>query len=281
MTSILVTGAGGFIGKHLSTKLAEKKKYKIVKIDRSFGDISEEKTWKKFPICKTVIHLAGQTFVPSSWVNPSRFLNTNVISTILALDYCKKNKAKLILLSSYLYGNTRKTPIDETEAVKPTNPYAQSKKISEDICKFYFNNYSINTVILRPFNVYGSGQKEHFLIPSILQQIQSSKIISVTNLKAKRDFIYVKDLVDAIIKTIDLKKKFEIINIGSGKSYSVSEVIEAIQRIKGTNLRSKSKKETHDDEILEIRADITKAKKLLNWNPAWSFEEGIKDSYGK
>ena len=106
MTSILVTGAAGFLGSHLaeklSTKLAENKKYKIVKIDRSFGDISEEKTWKKFPICKTVIHLAGQTFVPSSWVNPSRFLNTNVISTILALDYCKRNKAKLILLSSYL-----------------------------------------------------------------------------------------------------------------------------------------------------------------------------------
>ena len=140
MRSVLVTGASGFIGTHLSSKLLEKKEYNVVRISRSFGDIAEESTWKKFPICGTIIHLAGQTFVPDSWTNPSKFLNTNVISTILALDYCKKNNSTLILLSSYLYGRPKKIPIDENEVTKPANPYAQSKKISEDICKFYSHN---------------------------------------------------------------------------------------------------------------------------------------------
>ena len=91
MRNILITGASGFIGTYLSSKLLEEKKYNVIKIDRSFGDIANENTWKSFPICETIIHLAGQTFVPNSWANPIKFLNTNVISTILALDYCKKN----------------------------------------------------------------------------------------------------------------------------------------------------------------------------------------------
>ena len=86
-------------------------------------------------------------------------------------------------------------------------------------------------------------------------------------------------MVEAIIKTIDLKEKFEIINIGSGVSYSVFQVIETIQKIKGTNFKIKSTEEIREDEIMDTKADIKKAKKLLDWSPVWTFEKAIKDIY--
>ena len=279
MKNILVTGSSGFIGTHLLSKLSKDNKYKIIKMDRSFGDITNTATWNNVPKCEIVIHLAGKTFVPDSWKNPEIFINTNVAGTHLVLNYCRKNNSKLIYLSSYLYGNTKKIPIDENEPVKTTNPYMLSKNISEDLCDFYSKNYGVNVLILRPFNVYGPNQKEHFLIPSIIKQVNLEKEIKVKDLKPKRDFIYVKDLIEAIIKTIELKMNFEIINIASGISYSVSEVIEEIQKVKGTNLKVTSTEEIRNDEIMDTKANINKAKKLLNWSPQWSFKKAIKDIY--
>ena len=279
MKKILVTGSSGFIGTQLLSKLSKDNKYKIIKMDRSFGDITNTATWNNVPKCEIVIHLAGKTFVPDSWKNPEIFINTNVAGTHLVLNYCRKNNSKLIYLSSYLYGNTKKIPIDENEPVKTTNPYMLSKNISEDLCDFYSKNYGVNVLILRPFNVYGPNQKEHFLIPSIIKQVNLEKEIKVKDLKPKRDFIYVKDLIEAIIKTIELKMNFEIINIASGISYSVSEVIEEIQKVKGTNLKVTSTEEIRNDEIMDTKANINKAKKLLNWSPQWSFKKAIKDIY--
>ena len=279
MKNILVTGSSGFIGTHLLSKLSKDNKYKIIKMDRSFGDITNTATWNNVPKCEIVIHLAGKTFVPDSWKNPEIFINTNVAGTHLVLNYCRKNNSKLIYLSSYLYGNPKKIPIDENEPVKTTNPYMLSKNISEDLCDFYSKNYGVNVLILRPFNVYGPNQKEHFLIPSIIKQVNLEKEIKVKDLKPKRDFIYVKDLIEAIIKTIELKMNFEIINIASGISYSVSEVIEEIQKVKGTNLKVTSSEEIRNDEIMDTKANINKAKKLLNWSPQWSFKKAIKDIY--
>ena len=197
----------------------------------------------------------------------------------MALNYCKKHNSRLIFVSSYLYGKPKKIPIDENLPAKPTNPYTLSKKISEDVCRFYSKNYGVNVSILRPFNVYGANQKEHFLIPSIIKQIDLAKEINVKDLKPKRDFVYIKDLVDAIIKTIDLEKKFVIFNIASGTSYSVLEVINTIQKIKKKNLKIKSSEEIRSDEIMDTKANIKKAKKLLKWTPVWSFEKGIRDIY--
>ena len=111
------------------------------------------------------------------------------------------------------------------------------------------------------------------------RQVSWKKAIEVKDLKPKRDFIYVKDLVEAIIKTIELKINFEVINIASGTSYSVFEVIEEIQKVKGTNLKVKSSEEIRNDEIMDTKANIKKAKNLLNWAPQWSFEKAIKDIY--
>ena len=91
MQNILVTGASGFIGTHLSSKLIEEAKYNIIRTNRSFGDITNPGTWNNFPKSEIVIHLAGLTFVPDSWNNPTSFINTNVVGTMMALNYCKKH----------------------------------------------------------------------------------------------------------------------------------------------------------------------------------------------
>ena len=278
MKNILVTGASGFIAKHLLPELY-KKNYKVKKITRKDGNIQDAITWKKLPKYDVVIHLSGRTFVPDSWKNPSEFIDTNVNGVIQALNYCKKNNSKLIYISSYLYGNAQKIPISERERVKVTNPYTLSKKLAEDVCECYYKNFGVNILILRPFNVFGPNQKEHFLIPSIMKQILLSKKITVNDLNPKRDFVYIKDLVDAIIKTINLKKKFEIFNIASGKSYSVREVIKIIQEVKDMKLKIKSSKKKRKDEIMDTKANITKSRKILNWKPKWTFKKGIADIY--
>ena len=280
MKNILITGADGLIGTYLTKRLDKEKNFKINKIDRSFGDIAQEKTWKNFPVCDVVIHLAAKILISESREDPNKFLDTNVNSTVLALDYCKKNKSKLIFLSSYLYDSDKASHIGNDKIKEPKNAYILSKKISEEKCKFYFENYGVRTLILKPSNVYGAGQNKNFLIPSILKQIESSNVINVNNLKTKRDFIYVKDLSEAIFKTISLERKFETITIGNGKSYSVKKVIEIVQKIKGTNLEVKSKEKIHKDEVQDIFVDNSKAKKLINWVSKWSLEKGIQDSYG-
>ncbi len=280
MKTILLTGSEGFIGTHLCDSLSKIKKFKIKKVKRSDGNIVKSSTWKKFPKYKIVIHLAAKNFVPKSWKNIEDFFEVNVKGTIQALDYCRKKKSRLIFVSSYMYGNAKKIPISERETVKPTNPYTMSKKIAEDICRYYASYYGVKVTIIRPFNIYGFGQKNEFLIPTIINQFANKKIIKVNDLRPKRDFIYVKDFVEAIIKTISLNKNFEIINIASGKSYSVRSIIKIIRKLKKDNLKIKSLNKRRTDEIFDTRANIYKAKKLLKWKPTWSFTQGLEDSYG-
>ena len=276
MFSILISGSSGFIGKHLISKLSSSQKYKIIKMDRGVGNIAHKKTWKKLPAAKILIHLAAKIFVPDSWKNPKEFFESNIIGTLMALEYCRINKTKLIFLSSYLYGNPNKLPSNEKTEIKIENPYALSKKTAEDICRFYSKQYGLKVTILRPSNAYGPGQKTHFLIPEIINKLKKKKII-VNNINIERDFVYVSDLVDAIIKSIFLKKKFEIINIGSGKSYKISKIIDILQKIKRTDIVVKNQGIYRPNEILFTKLDIKKARKILNWKPQWNLEKGLRN----
>lgn len=275
MNKILVTGATGFIGKHLVLKLRNEGN-EVIGINSTNGDIAEEATWLNLPSAEVVIHLAASTFVPASWENPETFLKTNLLGTISALNYCKRYGARMVFLSSYLYGNPDKLPISETAELRPNNPYALSKKMAEDACEFYSKYHGINITILRPFNVYGPGQTGNFLIPSIIKQIISGISIYVKDLDPKRDYIYIDDLINAIIKASKLQDRFNVFNIGTGKSYSVAELIELIQRILCKNLPIHSSNERRPEEIMDTVADISKAVNFLNWQPQWTLEEGIR-----
>jgi nucleoside-diphosphate-sugar epimerase len=274
MRKILITGSSGFIGKHLVPKLKEAG-FEVFAVNSTWGDVANPLTWVKFPTVDIVIHLAGKSFVPASWSDPSSFIKCNLLGTIEALNFCKSNNASLIFLSSYLYGNPINLPIKEQDPINALNPYALSKQLAEEACCFYSKSFSLDISIIRPFNVYGNGQPKDFLIPSLIAQIKNSEIIKVKDLEPKRDYVYIDDLITAIISSVNTIKGYKIFNIGSGTSYSVAELIQILQKIAGTNLPVESVNERRKDEIMNTVADISKAKSELNWQPRISLQDGL------
>ena len=273
MSKILVTGANGFVGKILC-KALKQAHHEVIELQSIAGDITNATTWENIPATEILIHLAAKTFVPYSWKDPALFMQTNAQGTLLALEYCKKHGARMVFISSYLYGNPEILPISENAKIYTPNPYALSKKTAEDYCRFYAEAYDVRSVIIRPFNLYGYGQSDNFLIPEIILQVLNGDSVQVKDLEPKRDYIYINDFIDAIIRCMEVHE-FEIINIGSGESYSVAELIQIVQTICGTKLPVISSGEKRQAEIMNTIADISKAKELLHWSPVTSMFDGL------
>ena len=274
MASVLLTGATGFIGAHLLAKLKDRR-HTVISVGHGDGDVATPATWTAFPAAEIVIHLAGKTFVPESWADPQGFTQTNLNGTIGALEYCRRHQSRLVFISSYLYGVPRSLPIAEDAAVHPNNPYAMSKKLAEDACRFYADFHGVPVTILRPFNVYGPGQNKRFLIPSIVDQVIAGQPLKILDLEPRRDYLYVDDLTEAFARAIDQPQGFVIMNVASGTSHSVAEVIATVQRLAGTDLPVISEGHRRAQEVMDTRADITRAREVLGWTPRWSLESGL------
>jgi nucleoside-diphosphate-sugar epimerase len=282
MKSILITGSNGFIGTALTNRLRAER-YTLYEFNEEDGDIAKKKVLDQFDDCHIdhVVHLAGKTFVPSSWDDPNLFYSTNVMGSLTVLEFCKKHKLPVTFLSSYLYGIPNQLPIAEDAELHPNNPYAHSKYVAEQLCHFYHQEFGIKIIIFRPFNVYGHGQNNQFLIPAIINQILHSNEITVNELESRRDYVYLDDLVRAIILSLNTTLSFEIVNIGSGKSVSVKQVIDIIQEIFASNKKVISQDMRRKNEIADTVANIEKAKQKLGWTPEFSFNDGIRDMYSK
>lgn len=274
---ILVIGATGFIGRHLTRVLLDSG-YNVYHISRSSGhDICEKGSLghllnKKIDV---VFHLAGSTFVPDSWEETDIFYKTNVLGTQRVLEFCKRTKAKLVYASAYVYGIPRYLPIDEGHPVLPNNPYAHSKHLGEELCEFYSRAMGVKTVILRPFNIYGPGQREPFLIPSLIRQIREDRKIEVQDELPRRDYLYISDFIAACILAMDCEK-FHVFNVGYGRSFSVKEIVETLIEVCGKEIRWRSLGRKRAHEISETIADCKLIKKVLRWKPTVSFKDGIK-----
>lgn len=278
MKTILVTGANGFIGSALVSNLVAKG-FNVIKFNSSDGDISEVNFINIYnnQNIDHIFHLAAKIFVPDSWNMPMNFYKTSVLGTGNILELCRNQNISLTYVSAYLYGAPDKLPISEHDILKPNNPYAHSKYLAEELCKFYSENYDVKITIARPFNIYGKKQKGIFLIPHIIKQVLNDDIIKVKDLKPKRDYIYLDDLIDGLVKTLDAKKQYSIYNFGSGSELSVSEIIQIIQNTVGAKKEIISEKQERKNEIMNIIADISMAKNDLDWYPKFSFQDGIKE----
>ncbi|MCZ8156428.1 MAG: NAD(P)-dependent oxidoreductase [Leptospira sp.] len=274
MHKVLVTGASGFIGKALCSFL-EQSNYEVIKFTRKIGEITDEDTWKSLEKTDFVIHLAALNFVPESWKQSSEFLETNIVGTSRALEYAKRQQAKMIYVSAYLYGIPKELPITESHPILPNNPYALSKYLSEEVCKFHANFFNQSVTILRLFNVYGPGQRSEFLIPSLINQCLKSNVIKVLDLYPKRDYVFIDDVLDAIHRCMNQMNGLQIYNIGSSVSYSVEEMIEIIQKVCGTALKVNSENVIRQNEINDVVADISRARDSLGWEPKFGIEQGI------
>ena len=273
MPDMLITGAKGFIGKALSDNLRSNH-HLVTELTRADGDISDPSTWQKLRPHQIVFHLAARTFVPESWIYPTEFIQTNTIGTLQALEYCRKNNASLVYISSYLYGNPASLPIPETATLHTPNPYALSKKNAEDLCLFYHQCYGINITIIRPFNLYGEEQNDSFLIPQLVKQAIEQQAFFVKDLAPKRDYLHIDDFIRALLSTNELKG-LHIINLGSGKSYSVQEIISIINLLEKKDYPVHSENIRRQNEIMDTVADIQLANQLLQWQPAVSIETGL------
>jgi UDP-glucose 4-epimerase len=265
MKSIIITGSSGFIGKNLKELL--ERDYKIIEFDKGNNkDITKIEDFENLN-ADYVVHLAALMRKET----PQEMLNVNVLGTLNVLEFCRKTGAKLIFISSsVVYGNV-KGEIKEDYPLKPESFYGLTKLIGEEICKFYNKNFNVLTIILRFFNAYGKGQRDA-LIPEIISQLSEEKIV-LRNPYPKKDFVYVEDIVEAINKSLNLNS-FEIINIGTGKSYSVREIAETLVKLNGKD----KKIEFLDDTKIDIdsRAIFSKAEEILKWQPTISLEEGLK-----
>jgi len=153
--------------------------------------------------------------------------------------------------------------------------------MGEDLCRAYNRDFNISSVVLRPFNIYGYGQNSHFLVPMVLDQAESGKI-NLKDSRPKRDFIFIEDVVNAYIKSIGYTAtNFEVFNIGSGVSTSIKELTDIVSAHFDDDFDVSFTEEQRKNEVLDTRADITKAKKLLKWKPKVTITEGISQILNK
>jgi len=271
---ILVTGSNGFIGKRLVSSL-RKNGFTVEEFDLQAGDISSYTF--NFDHLDHIVHLASLVFVPASWENPSAFYKTNVLGTINVLELCRKLKCSLTYLSSYVYGSPQYLPVDEKHPIQPASPYNHSKLLAENTCMYYATTFDFPVTVFRPVNIYGPIQSTDFLIPKIIQQVFDPSVdeIEVMDLRPKRDFLFIDDLINAIQLSINCKSS-DIFNLGAGKSISVEEIIQVILGSAGIKKPYRSLNNERQNEIWDVYVNIAKATTILNWNPQTTFIKGIQ-----
>lgn len=273
MGKILVTGSSGFIGKKIVKKLD---KFEVItdSNDSEHIDLQNREQVMKLDSADIVIHLGGKT--PQNELKWSEYFDNNVIGTLNVLEYCIQKKVKkMIYVSSYVYGNPKYCPVDENHSISPHNAYTESKYIGERLCEFYCNRSDLNLIILRPFNIFGESMKEGFLITNLINSVKTGKKVTIVNKNSKRDFLHVDDFVDLIVKLIDQNFKFEVFNVGAGKSYSFEEIIKKIEKITSQKINA-DYEENIEIFIDDITSDISKIKNKIEWQPKIKFDEGLE-----
>lgn len=304
----LITGVAGFIGSNLLDKLLINKNNIIIGIDNlndfynpsikrkniehnlknnnfhfyniDLLDTNElNKVFENHKI-DSIVHLAGYGGVRPSIENPKLYIDNNIVATLNILECMKKYNIKKMVYasSSSVYGNSKESIFTETLNVsEPISPYAMTKKACEELCYTYHKLYNIDVIALRFFTVYGKRQRPDLAISKFTKLILENKSIPVFgDGNTIRDYTYIDDIVSGITSAIEYNKtSYEIINLGGGDPVSLTRMIETIENVlnKKAIIERLSMQKGDVDKTV---ADISKAKKLLNYNPSTSFEEGIR-----
>lgn len=307
MKYVVVTGCAGFIGSHVCETLL-KKNYNIIGIDimNEYYNIKiKEKNldilkkysnfiFKKQDICNTnviseykpykIIHLASMAGVRYSIQNPILYYDINIKGFIHILEESRKNNVKHILFasSSSVYGLNKKLPFNENDNIELCNsPYACSKLSMEIISKTWSNLYNIKITGFRFFTVYGPRGRPDMAPYKLLNSIMKGKFFDkYGNGLSSRDYTYISDIVDGIINALEIshKNNYEIFNLGNSNPITLNEFIKECESIVG----KKSKLNILEEQLGDVPhtfADITKAKKMLNYNPKIKLNEGLKLTY--
>ena len=308
MEKILVTGAEGFIGSHL-TELLVNEGYDVRamvqynsfnnwgwidtfdekiknKVEIFLGDVRDPNGVKKaMEGCDAVFHLAALIAIPYSYYSPDMYVDTNIKGTLNILQAARELKTKRILVTSTseVYGTAQYVPIDEKHPYQGQSPYSATKIGADRLAESFYRSFNLPVTIVRPFNTFGPRQSARAVIPTIITQLLSGKEeIKLGSLTPTRDFNYVKDTANGFLEIYKSDKTIgEEINIATQKEISIGEVADEL--IKQINPNAKiicdeQRLRPEKSEVNRLLGSNKKIMSLTDWKPQYSFEEGIKET---
>ncbi|MCG9875849.1 MAG: NAD-dependent 4,6-dehydratase LegB [Leptospiraceae bacterium] len=306
MKKILVTGADGFIGSHLTEELVrrgyEVKAFVFYNSFNSWGwlDQCDPSVKGKFEVflgdirdphgvheamkdCESVLHLAALIAIPYSYHSPDTYVDTNVKGTLNVVQAARKLGIKKVIhtSTSEVYGTAKFVPITEEHPLLGQSPYSASKIGADQMALSFFLSFETPVCIVRPFNTYGPRQSARAVIPTVITQILAgNEKIQIGSTHPTRDFNYIEDTVDGFIKALESNQALgQVINLGSDFEISIGETIEIISNIIGKEIQLETKDNRLRPKLSEVErlwASNGKAKKILNWTPKFSGREGLR-----
>lgn len=303
---ILITGADGFIGSHL-TEILVNNGYEVRALSQynSFnywGWLEDVKCLSEIEVlsgdirdpyfCKTItkgvdtiFHLAALIAIPYSYSTPDSYLETNVKGTLnICQAALENNVARLIHTStSEVYGTANYVPIDETHPLQPQSPYSASKIGADVMAMSFFKSFDLPLTIARPFNTYGPRQSARAVIPTIIGQIaKGAKTMRLGDLSPTRDFNYVTDTCRGFLALANCDDAIgEVVNIGSNSEISIGDTFKIICQLMGSDITISEDQERlrpNNSEVFRLRCDNTKLLKLTGFNSSYNIREGLKET---
>jgi len=301
---VLVTGADGFIGSHLTEALLkEGHQVRALAQYNSFnywgwlediesndrlevvtGDVRDPNYCRE--ICKgidIVFHLAALIAIPYSYVAPDSYVDTNVKGSLNICQAARDSGVKRILVTSTseVYGTARYVPIDEKHPLQPQSPYSASKIGADAIAMSFYNAFKLPITIVRPFNTYGPRQSARAVIPTIISQIAGGmKEIKLGDLTPTRDFNYVEDTCRGFIKLAKCEQAIgETVNIGSNYEISIKDTLDLIKDIMQSDVRfitDEQRIRPDNSEVFRLWCDNSKIRELTGFEPKYSIREGLE-----
>jgi dTDP-glucose 4,6-dehydratase len=300
---VLVTGAGGFIGSHLTERLVElgastralvhynsagswgwldhsplKDEVEVIP-----GDICDRDSMARATDgIEIVFHLAALIAIPYSYHAPLSYIRTNVEGTLNVLQSAKSAGAELVVQTSTseVYGTARTVPISEEHPLQGQSPYSASKIGADKMAEAVHRSFGLPLTIVRPFNTYGPRQSARAVIPTIITQALTQDAIRLGNLEPTRDLNYVTDTVEGFISAASSPAAIgQVINIGTGLEISIGELARRILKMLGKDLPiicEDQRVRPDKSEVERLCADNRRALELLNWQPRVTLEEGLR-----
>jgi dTDP-glucose 4,6-dehydratase len=304
--TVLVTGAGGFIGSHLVERLLQSgrtvralvryngrgswghldplKPSPPEKLEVRLGDVTDAGLVRDLVAeCELVLHLAALIGIPYSYHAPASYLATNLGGTLNVLEACRHARVRRVVVTSTseVYGTARYTPIDEAHPLQAQSPYAASKIAADKLAEAYFCSFDLPVVTLRPFNTFGPRQSARAVIPTVLTQaLAGAQTIRLGNLDPKRDLTFVDDTVSAFLLAAEAPGiEGQVIHFGQGQAVSIGELARLCLRVVGSDavLESEAQRQRPaKSEVELLMCNAARARALLGWQPQVTLEEGLR-----
>ncbi|MFC1628605.1 GDP-mannose 4,6-dehydratase [Gemmatimonadota bacterium] len=306
-TSILVTGAAGFIGSHLAEKLVEggarvrglihynsRNDYGnlnwvspdiLNNIELLPGDIRDPFMVRKaVKDCDLVFHLAALIAIPYSYLAPESYFDTNAKGTLNILQACLDEGVEKVIhtSTSETYGTAHYTPIDENHPLQGQSPYSASKISADKIAESYHCSFDLPVATIRPFNTFGPRQSSRAIIPAIITQVLTGNELRLGSLAPVRDLTFVLDTVDGFLKVAGSDATIgEVVNTGTGTGISMGDLAKKIMEVMGKDvelIRDEQRIRPEKSEVMELVCDRSKAEALTGWSPHYSLETGLQET---